>query len=325
MERDTNAIEAEAIGWVVRRDAGSLSAHEQAQLDTWLAADPRHHGAFIRADTHWVDLERWAAHRRRSGSAKPESSGVSRMRRALAASIAAISIAFAGAATWYLERDAGEMYASAVGEVRNIELPDGSRLTLNTNTVATVQFEGRQREVSLVRGEALFEVARDVNRPFVVVANDVQIKAIGTAFTVRVDNGRTDVLVTEGTVEVSRQTATGREVRRVSAQQRAMLASPASRADIEPMQPAAIRQKLAWREGKAVFVGEPLSAAAAEMNRHSRHQLHVDDLALAGRRVIGVFNANDAAAFANAVAATFGAEVRQEEDGIHLRPAAAPR
>jgi len=318
MEREPNTIETRATEWVVRLDAGPLSAQEQQDFDTWLSADPRHHGAYIQAESNWLDVERWAAHRRASGSSK--SVPVTRTRRYWALAAGAAALALVSAVSWYVSHGAREVYASAIGEVRNIKLADGSRLTLNTDTVATVQFKETRREISLQHGEALFEVAHDIRRPFVVRANDVEIKAIGTAFTVRIDDQRTDVLVTEGMVEVSREGPSGLEVRRVSAQEIDTLASPRSRPDIEPVTPEAVARKLAWREGKASFAGEPLSTAIAEINRHALPQLHVDDPALAAERVIGVFNSNDAEAFAKAVAATFNAAIVHKEDGIHLCP-----
>ena len=175
------------------------------------------------------------------------------------------------------------------------------------------------RDISLERGEALFQVAHDASRPFVVHVNDLQIRAIGTAFTVRREGARTDVLVTEGTVEIAREGQSGREVRRVTADQRALVVSPASPPDIEPVQPEAMERELAWRDGKASFVGEPLSTAVAEINRHSRKRIVIDDPDLAAQPVIGVFNANDAEGFANAVAASFNAEILIQGPEIHLR------
>lgn len=319
MASEPNTIEAQAIDWVVRLDAGALTAEEQAQLDTWLAEDPRHRGAFVQADCSWLELGRLASLRAGSVAApsvKP--TPVRRLPWRIAAALGALSV---GAAAWYgyVKLAPSETYTSVIGEVRNIELVDGSHLTLNTNTVAKVEFQPETRDISLERGEALFQVAHDVNRPFVVHANDVQIRAVGTAFTVRVDGPRTDVLVTEGTVEISRKGESRREVRRVVAHQRALLASPVSQPDIQPVAPEAIDRELAWREGKASFVGEPLGTAAMEINRHSRLQIVIDDPELATQPVIGVFNANDAKAFANAAAMSFGAEVVIKGTEIHLR------
>jgi transmembrane sensor len=83
-------------------------------------------------------------------------------------------------------------------------------------------------------------------------------------------------------------------------------------------------RKLAWRDGMVAFAGEPMRVAVAELNRHSRHPILIDDPALAARPIIGIFHANDAESFAEAVAATFGAEVVHVDGAIHLRRLAAP-
>jgi transmembrane sensor len=319
MTRDANRIEAQAAEWVALRESRPLTPEEQAHFEAWKAADVRHEGALLQAECAWLDMDRLAA-LRGAGTEPTASSALPRFlrwpRRGIAAGL--VALALAGVTAWYVSREPGEIYASAIGEVRRIELSDGSHLTLNTNTLATVRFEPGIRDISLERGEALFQVAHDPARPFVVHVNDVQIRAIGTAFTVRRTDARTDVMVTEGTVEIAREGARGREVRWVTANQKALLISPAGTPDIEPVQPEAIERELAWRDGKVSFVGEPLSTAVGEINRHSRRQIVIDDPTLAAQPVIGVFNANDAQGFANAAAASFNARITIEGSEIHL-------
>jgi len=318
MERETNAIEAQATAWFLRQDAGPLDPTAQEELHAWLAADPRHYGAYIQVQATWCDLDRVAAHRRTNASPPP----VLRRRHhrpwAIAASVLVIALMGVTATLRLLHRS-GEVFTSSIGEVRNIALADGSHLTLDTDTVANVNFEAAEREISLERGEASFSVAADARRPFIVRANDVVIKALGTAFTVRIDDRKTDILVTEGLVEVVWQRASGPQVRRVGARQLATVAMSEPNLDVQAVKPETIDRKLAWQEGKASFAGEPLSAAVAEINRHSRVRLYVDDPTLARAHVVGVFNADDAETFAHAVAAAFDAEVAQAPDGLHLR------
>jgi transmembrane sensor len=325
MEAAPNTIEVQASRWAVRLDAGPLTAEERAALETWVAADRRHHGALVRARAAWLDADRLAAlsggrlsasvaeAEPREQAAKP----TSRSRRMLAVA-AVILLVVAAAAGTYISRSplAGQTYASEIGEVRNIRLPDGSELTLNTNTLAAVRFREHERDVSLTHGEALFKVAHDTRRPFIVYANDIEIKAVGTAFMVRVDDARVDVTVTEGTVEVTRP---GTSVQRLSAGQRALVASGASRTEIQPVDDQTLDRQLAWREGMLSFAGEPLSSAVAEINRYSRKPIYIDSPALAAQPVIGIFHASDAAAFAAATAATFNADVVEDDGAIHLR------
>jgi transmembrane sensor len=322
MESEPKTIESEATDWVIRLDSGPLSPDEQRQLDQWLAVDARHHGAFIRARSAWLDTDRLVAMVPRSGLSRAEEHGPGRRRSSFNFQVRHSYIAAAAAliltlATLFLLStfNSGTAYTSEIGEVRNIALPDGTQLTLNTNTRATVDYKDHLRNIELDRGEALFKVAHDAARPFIVHANDVQIKAVGTAFTVRIDDTRTDVLVTEGTVEVTRK---GTPPQRISANHQATLASSASRTEIESVATETITRELAWLESKAAFAGEPLSAAVAEINRYSRRPIYIDDPELAARPVVGIFNANDSEGFANAAAATFRAHVERRDDGIHL-------
>lgn len=331
LEREPNTIEAQASHWAARLDAGPLSAEDQAQFDTWVGSDRRHHGALIRARAAWLDADRLVSLGGASlsqspdkGLARPKHPTPARNRRVqrafqlgLAATLATLSIALA--ALWYIHAPTGETYVSDIGELRRIALSDGSELTLNTDTQAAVRFKEAQREVALKRGEALFKVVHDATRPFIVRANDVRVKAVGTAFSVRVDGARVDVLVTEGVVEVSRDGDP--DTQRISANHKTMIASTDSRADIESVDTEGMARQLAWREGMVAFSGEPLSVAVAEINRYSRHRIYVDDSVLAARPVIGIFHANDVEQFANAAATTFGATIVRSDGAIHLRAA----
>lgn len=318
MEREQDAIRAQANAWVVRQDAGP-TAEEQREFEAWIARDRRHHGAYVRAKAAWLHADRLTAlpgvqalpfwHRRPTLPVGPAR---------WAAGIAALAVGIA--IVWFTQFPNGDTYASEIGEVRNIQLADGSRLTLNTDTRTIVRLEPERREIVLEKGEALFEVAHDTARPFIVRANNISVRAIGTAFTVRVDDARTDVVVTEGTVEVIRDGASGEPVvQHITANHRLMLPSGASRPDIGAVAPDTLERELAWRAGLAAFSGEPLSVAVAEINRYSRHTIVIDDPALAARPVVGIFHANDAEAFADAAAATFGAEVHNTKGKIHLR------
>jgi transmembrane sensor len=231
----------------------------------------------------------------------------------------------AGGAWWQFERHFGEVYSSVAGEIRSIALSDGSHLTLDAGSIATVHFEETSREILLDRGEAYVAVARDPSRPFVVRTKDAEIRALGTAFAVRIFDGKTNILVSEGVVEILRPGQAAGQGQRISAQQSATVSSNAATPEVEAVARDVLERKLAWQEGKASFAGEPLSAAVAEINRHSRLQVLVDDTALASKRVIGVFNASDAEVFANAVAAAFNAQVVRENDGLHLKPETGPR
>ena len=316
-----------AARWVVRADPGGLSPDEQRELDTWLSADARHLGAYVRARALWIDLDRLAAlHGHVTELAIP----VKRLsrRRLIAAAIAAAGVA-GGALSWKMLCNSSERYSSGTGEMRSIALSDGSRLLLNTKTEVVVRLTQQRRDVLLVRGEALFEVAHDRSRPFIVQARDAQVRAVGTAFAVRLEDARVNITVTEGTVEVvdlkstsdpgrGPLVASGSGGKRVAAHERAIIA-PMRAPEVEPVAPAEADRQLAWREGLVSFDGETLQAAVSEINRHNRRQIVIDDVRLASMPVVGVFSATDFEGFAAATAAALDALAIRDGDTIRLQ------
>ena len=358
-------ISDKAARWAVRAMAGSLSPGEQGELDAWLNADPRHRGAYILARAQWADLDRLAAlhgpthaagedtdtdantgvntntdadadtrpfpSRERSTRELGYRPGMSR-RQVLAASAATIAFV-GGGLSWLRLRGGPTRYVSGIGEVRRISLEDGSTLLLNTATEVAVELTQRQRTIHLVRGEALFEVARDKARPFVVVANDTAVRAVGTAFVVRLESSQVEVTVTEGVVEVAPLAAAPvganiesesltRRLKRVTATERVVIAA-ARTPQISTLPPGEAQRALAWREGEVSFDGESLATAVAEINRHNRRQIVVEDPALAAKPIIGVFRAADPVGFSAAAAVALKARTTVEGDTIRLQPNSA--
>lgn len=332
MKRIMETISELAARWAVRTDGGAMSPEEQRELDTWLAADSRHRGAYVRARAQWVDLDRLAAlHGPAAANAtQPPTVALSR-RRLLAAGIAAVGV-IGGGLSWMILREGQARYVSGIGEVRRIALEDGSTLLLNTASEVTVRFTKKERDIRLVHGEALFEVAHDKSRPFIVQANDTAVRAVGTAFAVRLEAAQVDVTVTEGVVEVADSkamsglgpatlAASRPAVKRVVAHERVVIAR-ARAPDVEPIAPAEAERQLAWREGLVSFDGESLQTAVAEINRHNRRQIVVDDSALGAMPIVGVFRATDLEGFSAAAAAALKARAIRDGDLIRLQPGA---
>jgi transmembrane sensor len=321
--RSGKEADERAASWVVRLDAGPLRDEEQRELDAWLAADERNRGAFVRAQARWLDLDRYAA--LSSGAAESPADENPRIdrRSLIAAGIAGLAVA-AGAGWMALGRGK-VVYSTDIGEVRRIALRDGSTLLLNTLSEVAVSFDDASREVRLSRGEALFEVARDPSRPFVVQVGGVTVRAIGTAFAVRMEDSQIDVTVTEGVVEVAGMPAaqgdatTRAGAKRVSANQRAIVVA-GSAPDVGVVAPREVERGLAWRAGMVAFDGEPLAEAIAEVNRHNHKRIVVSDGALAAQPVIGIFRATDVEGFAATTAAALGARVESGSEVIQLLP-----
>jgi len=303
-------IEAEAARWVWRLDRDGRAPELETQLEAWLAGDARRRGAFLKAESVWtlLDLAREPGARPLARPARP----VSR-RTLLAGAGGAIAAAMVGAGVMILRE---ERFSTGLGEVRRVPLGDGSAVAINTASAVEVAFRRTQRTVRLQQGEAWFQVAHDVQRPFVVEAGPVRVRAVGTAFSVRRRADGADVLVTEGVVEVWAEGA-NRPPARLKAGQGAFVdASAVVRPAVAG--PEAVDRKLEWRYGKIDLAGETLGEAVADFNRYNDRKLVIADPDIAGERLYGAFNTGGPDAFAAAVGASLGVEVEVRDSEIIL-------
>jgi transmembrane sensor len=221
--------------------------------------------------------------------------------------------------TWLFTHTSGETYVSGIGELRKVPLTDGSTMLLNTSTKASVHFDATERSVRLTSGEALFEVAKDRARPFIVHAGGVTVAAVGTAFAVRKESDeRIDVTVTEGVVEIRRPGAT-QSVQRLAANQHVTISDSESMR-VEQSAARDAERRLAWRAGMIAFDNEPLSSAVAEFNRYSTRRIVIDDAALAARPITGIFRTTDIDEFAQTTATALNADAVSEGETIHIHP-----
>jgi transmembrane sensor len=230
--------------------------------------------------------------------------------------------------------------------MRRLELSDGSTVELNTNSAIVTTFTRAERRVRLEKGEAYFEVAKDEQRPFLVEAAGVGVRAIGTAFNVRLRSESVEVLVTEGKVRVRAEraadgaqpspahpaanedtaaTASGDTI--VGAGERVVVALAAGagseprRRDVVPVQADEVQRLLAWQGRRLDFSDTPLAEMAAEFNRYNRHQLVIVDENLAAMRFGGSFRPDDRAGFVRMLQEHFGVRAEERKNQTILRGA----
>jgi transmembrane sensor len=326
MTQHGTKTDLEAAQWAVRLQLRPLDREEEAELDRWIRSDSRHRGALLRARAAWLDLDRLAALGANGQSeplGAPLGSSLEPSRRwFIAAGVTALMCAGSAGAWWFSRR--GDVYASSAGEIRRVTLSDGSRMVLNTDSMAKVSFSEVEREIELESGEGLFQVAKDPARPFVVRTGFVSVRAVGTVFAVRALDDRVDVTVTEGVVEVIDRSRSGSAlVRRVSVNEHATVLQ-SRQIEIEHLTRDEAERRVAWRQGLVDFAGEPLSDAVAEMNRQNHLQILIDDPSLGSRPIVGLFRADDPEGFAAAVAVALGTQSVKENGAIHIRSRTAP-
>jgi transmembrane sensor len=228
------------------------------------------------------------------------------------------------------ERHLSPEFEMVLQQIR--KLPDGSIVELRDGAEIETDYEAGVRRVRLVRGEAHFRVEKDPDRPFVVQARDLEIRAVGTAFAIQLERSSVEVVVTEGRVAVDpvdEQVAAGRDTAAVptivDAGNRVIVDTiglvPRARA-IEPMTNDAIRDRLAWRPSRLEFNGLELAEALELLNRTNRLQIKVNSPSVGRLRVSGTFHSDNPEGFARIVEATFGlkADVRSPYEIVLRQP-----
>ena len=241
------------------------------------------------------------------------------------AAVLVIGLLLSGGVWWLQSPDD---YATALGERRVLTLADGSRVSLDSDSEVTVHFSKSARELQLLRGQARFDVAHDVERPFSVLAGDRKVIATGTAFNIDVGGPNVVVTLIEGHVVVvdvdrplgivtSIQDPSSRwnSVELKAGQQLAAL--PQKQPEIVP---ANIQRVTAWTNGQLMFDNEPLSVVVSRINRYTTTPLVIDDPKIAALRISGVFNTGDVSVFIDVVTHYLPVRaVAQESGAIALK------
>lgn len=306
-------IQQAAADWFAKLQ-GDAALEEWTAFQTWLEADPEHAAAYAAVEVVWLDLDDLPG---RAPETAPLTANVVplRVRRStprrglligLGAAAAAAILALAVAPQ--LTGPSYTGYATQRGETRKIALADGSRLTLGSATILRVRLGRQQRDVTLVDGEASFDVAHLENRPFVVTVGAREVRVLGTEFNILSHAGRLAVSVRRGLVAVSG----GQEgtVRLARGQQ--LVQAPGAGAQTRDVAPDTA---FAWTSGRLIYDRTPLTEVVADLNRYVTKPIRVDPSA-ASVTVSGVLLVDEEAAmvrrlelFAPIVAETTASEV----------------
>lgn len=312
-----STIDHQAFAWVARKFSRGLSDADTGAFAAWYAADTRHKGAYVRAMAIYNAINLATVPQ----SIPPELSSVNdrpaTLRRgllkfgAMAACIAA-TVGTMGYSALFDDK----VLTTAKGEFRKVPLQDKSIATINSGSQIAVEFTKDQRKVELRQGEAWFEVAKDKTKPFIVDAGHARIRAVGTAFSVRRFEHGTEVLVTEGSVEVWSKDQTAQR-RQLAAGERAFVAHEANVISVT-RQPSEVSRKLAWREGMLILKNQTLSDAVDDFNRYSPKAIVIADAALRGKRLFGQYRLDAPELFARDVSTVLAVPVNITADTIYI-------
>jgi len=316
---EDDQIESRASQWLAARDAGALSREQSEDFERWIAADIRHRVSYLRLEATWNRTDQLRELQPLDRGVDPDLLATREQRRWPMALAASLAVALIGGVWAWRQHFSWQEYETRIGGFSRIVLEDGSVVDLNTDSQIRVRLGSEQREVRLLRGEGRFQVAHDMQRPFTVAAADAAVRAVGTAFSVRLhDDDHVDVLVSEGKVAVA--SAQGLSAPPLIAGDAAVV-MPDS-VSVSRIEPQLVARRLAWTAGRLEFRGETLDEAVAEFNRYNRRQIRLADQSLATLRVGGSFAATDPESFASALSSAFKLTLSlNEADAIVLRRA----
>ncbi|WP_158442378.1 FecR family protein [Paracoccus aminophilus] len=275
------SIDEEAALWVARLQSSDATNADRAAFAKWQDSDPRHAAAYAELRALWGNL----------AEIRIKSPRKRRVQATGAVLVVALALLFGPELALRLRADA----TAPVGQVVHMTLPDGSRLDLDSGAAVVLDFDGHKRQVQVLRGTVFAEVVPDTQRPFLIQADALTAKAVGT----RYGTSETGVIVTEGTVEVSTTAET-------------LTLHAGEAADLEDNHLSARTadaDAVAWRDGQLVFSSRPLSQVLEVLARYRHGRILLLNDRAAGRPVSGVFDLTDTDAALTALADSLGLSV----------------
>lgn len=338
-------IREQASEWLVAFSEGEADAGAREAFTRWLRTSPEHVLAYLRVSAFWHDAqlmdeatrgdidglveralkESNVVSLREVGRISPPPDVSERGARssrpwAIAATLAIVCIGMVFAV---LRLYGGQSYATGVGELRTLTLADGSRVELNARSSIKVRFSDSRRDIELLEGQALFSVAKDAGRPFIVRSGDTDVKAVGTQFDVNRKPGGTVVTVFEGSVAVSQPATRQPSNVQAAVEIPRVLLSPGDQVTVTghtimPAKKANLAAATAWTEGLLMFDSAPLREVVQEFNRYNVKPMMIMDARLLDLRISGIFPATGAERLTGFLRERFDIVVQEREDAIRL-------
>lgn len=322
-------IISEACAWVAQLESGPLSASDMAALREWMGRSPAH----VKEIRSIANLSGQLSVLTELTTALDKSAGVShalrreargpwRYAQAFAAAFAFVVVAgILISALVFNNRATPEIYKTAVGEYQAIVLNDGTEVSLNTDSQIEVDYTEQERRIRLINGEALFDVASNQKRPFVVYSDTAIAEAVGTSFVVRLRNAVTELAVVEGVVafsklpssidvrvnrdvvdSVSKENAPSNELGRsvmvkagqaLTSQDLNIIEEETSIQEITVLTERDLLRKLSWTDGFLEFSETPLEDVVEELTRHNQISIEIADPDLRQLKFGGIFRTGD--------------------------------
>jgi len=331
-------VAEKAAWWALRGDDAELDPGALAARDAWLAGAPERAEAYRKARSALALLGAHAAKAeimelRQTALAARRETGQIPLARAAAILLCVVAVGVTAIGGWIARQDKPQgreavgvlgaddqgVYRTKVGERSTFSLPDGSVVTLDTDSMVKVDYSSTERAVRLLKGQALFEVAKNKAIPFQAYAGDRRITAIGTLFDVRLDLDldRVRVALLEGKVLITQMTPSPHQP------EVNVTMTPGEMLDTGAAQPMLVKMADrarvdSWKDGMVVFEDDTLAAAVAELNRYNSHPIQLADPAIGALKVSGLFKTGDSLRFAKTMTEIFPLRLSYGGDGSLL-------
>ncbi len=302
-------VAGQAREWLVRLHAGDLSAETREGFEAWIAQSTAHRTAFREAEQIWRDFDYVA---RKADLTAAEPSIFERAMAWLQAAFARPAYAFGGAAATIamfalVAINATNLrapdqialtpdFATAIAEIREITLEDGTIVTLGAKSEIAAAFSGDARRVTLLTGEAFFDVAKDASRPFYVAADDTVVRVVGTKFDVKRSAGQVHVAVLEGVVEVMKDealTSTADSQAQKQVLTAGLQVSVERRQSVPTASPLENIEPGAWRDGRLAYDNVRLKVIVDDVNRYAERPLRIASSDLEDLRLTTAFRTSE--------------------------------
>jgi transmembrane sensor len=335
-ETDTHRRTAEqAADWLLTLQSDELTPQQRAELVEWLCESPQHVAALFRICELQRDLSRFGKWRQIAPSNRAIPSRIMRLvpkrpapsfaghHWGRAAALAA-GAAFLCITAWLgVARLGHQEFSTQAGERREITLADGSVMDLSPATDVAVRYRTHERLLTLEQGEAVFHVAKDRSRPFIVAAAQTRVRAVGTIFRVERTVGHVCVSVVEGVVAVSQEPrswhrglGSGRPLPLLSLAANEQVSINIS-GIMSPVHWTNVNAPSAASANRLSFDNQTVGDVARLFNSRNRMQIEISDPSLAARRISGIFPTDDPQSFVAFLQVAADVQISQR-DSTHI-------
>jgi transmembrane sensor len=326
IESDPSRL-TQAAAWRVRLAENDLEGCPE--LSVWLAEDPRNARAWQRVQTDWALFAEHAsapeilelrsealAHAHEAAQSRWVRSRRFAIAHGLGIAAGILALAIGGLLLWMRQP---EVYGTSAGERRIVTLSDGSQVALDSRSEVSVRYSAHARELTLTKGQARFDVAHDIERPFSVAADGHKVIAMGTSFNVDLFGPSLLVTLIEGRVVVA-STPSLVELTKVDISLARITLDVGEQVVFSPKAaPSVARvnlgQATAWENGEVVSDNDELSTVVARINRYAQHPVVIDDAQTGELRISGVFHTGDIEGFVSTIVAYLPVSAAKETDG----------